>query len=126
LRTRFDYVIVDTPAQLSEIVLAAFDRSDVLFTLATLDLPSVRNMGVFLSTLQRLRIPSDNVRLILNKAESNVGIEIDQVTRLFPQGFSSVLPYSKEVSRPINFGLPALSASPSAEVRQQLPAGMTP
>lgn len=126
LRTRFDYVIVDTPAQLSEIVLATFDRSDVLFTLATLDLPSVRNMGVFLSTLQRLRIPSENVRLILNKAESNVGIEIDQVTKLFPQGFSSILPYSKEVSRSINFGLPVLAASPSADVSKKLSEGMVP
>jgi pilus assembly protein CpaE len=126
LRKRFDYVIVDTPAQLSEIVLAAFDRSDVLFTLATLDLPSVRNMGVFLSTLQRLKIPSDNVRLILNKAESNVGIEIDQVTRLFPQGFSSILPYSKEVSRSINFGLPVLAASPGADVSKKLAEGMVP
>ena len=126
LRKRFDYVIVDTPAQLSEIVLAAFDRSDVLFTMATLDLPSVRNMGVFLSTLQRLKIPADNVRLILNKAESNVGIEIDQVTRLFPQGFSSILPYSKEVSRSINFGLPVLAAWPGADVSKKLAEGMIP
>ena len=124
LQKRFDYVIVDTPAQLSEIVLAAFDKSDVLFTMATLDLPSVRNMGVFLSTLQRLKIPQDNIRLILNKAETNVGIEIDQITRLFPQGFSSILPYSKEVSRSINFGLPVLSASPTAEVSKKLAEGM--
>jgi pilus assembly protein CpaE len=124
LRARFDYVVVDTPSQLSEIVLAAFDRSDVLFTLATLDLPSVRNMGVFLSTLQRLRIPQDNVRLILNKAESNVGIEVDQVTRLFPQGFSSILPYAKDVSRSINLGLPVLAASPGTEVSRKLAEGM--
>jgi pilus assembly protein CpaE len=124
LQRRFDYVIVDTPAQLSEIVLAAFDRSDVLFSLATLDLPSVRNMGVFLSTLQRLKIPQDNIRLILNKAESNVGIEVDQVTRLFPQGFSSILPYAKDVSRSINLGLPVLAASPGTEVSRKLAEGM--
>ena len=82
-------------------------------------------MGVFLSTLQRLKIPQDNVRLILNKAESNVGIEVDQVARLFPQGFSSVLPYSKEVSRSINLGLPVLAASPSADVSRKLAEGMS-
>ena len=126
LRRRFDYVVVDTPAQLSEIVLAAFDRSDMLFTLATLDLPSVRNMGVFLTTLQRLKIPSDNIRLILNKEESNVGIEVDQVEKLFPQGFSSVLPYSREVSRSINLGMPVLAASPGTDVSRKLAAGMAP
>ena len=50
------------------------------------------------------RCPTDNVRLILNKAESDVGIDIEQVTKLFPQGFESVLPYAKEVSRSINLG----------------------
>jgi pilus assembly protein CpaE len=126
LRRRFDYVIVDTPSQLSEIVLAAFDRSDTLFTLATLDLPSVRNMGVFLTTLQRLKIPSENIRLILNKAEENVGIDVDQVVKLFPQGFSSVLPYSREVSRSINLGIPVLASSPGADVSRKLAEGMTP
>jgi pilus assembly protein CpaE len=126
LRRRFDYVVVDTPAQLSEIVLAAFDRSDTLLTLATLDLPSVRNMGVFLTTLQRLKIPSENVRLILNKEESNVGIEVDQVEKLFAQGFSSVLPYSREVSRSINLGMPVLAASPGADISRKLALGMTP
>jgi len=37
---------VDTPAALTEIVLAAFDVSEHLFSLATVDLPSVRNLGV--------------------------------------------------------------------------------
>jgi pilus assembly protein CpaE len=84
--------------------------------MATLDLPSVRNMGVFLGTLEKLKIPNDNIRLILNKAETDVGIDVDQVTRLFPQGFASVLPYAKEVSRSINLGVPVLASSPSAPV----------
>lgn len=115
-RARFDYVVIDTPSALNEIVLAAFDLSDILFTMATLDLPSVRNMGVFLSALDRLKIPSDNIKLILNKAETDVGIDVAQVTRLFPQGFTSVLPYAKEVSRSINLGTPVLASSPGAPI----------
>ena len=93
-RAKFDYVVVDTPAALTEIVLAAFDLSDQLYIMATMDLPSVRNMGVFLNTLDKLKIPSDNVKLILNKAEKDVGIDVDQITKLFSQGFASVLPYA--------------------------------
>src|SRR5207302_7537102 len=92
IRARFDYVVVDTPAALTEVVLAAFDLSDVLYTMATLDLPSVRNMSVFLGTLERLKISSENVKLILNKSETDVGIDVAQVTRLPPQGFSAVVP----------------------------------
>jgi pilus assembly protein CpaE len=124
VRKRFDYVIVDTPPALAETVLVAFDMSDMLYVMATLDLPSVRNMSVFLSTLERLRIPTEHVRLILNKAETDVGIDIEQVTKLFPQGFESVLPYAKEVSRSINLGMPVMAASPTAQISGLMSAGM--
>ncbi len=122
-RDSFDTVIVDTPPYLSEVVLAAFDLSDSLYAIATLDLPSVRNMGVFLSTMDRLKIPADNVRLILNKAERDVGIDVDQVKKLFPQGFSAVLPYAKEVSRSINLGGPVVAASPTSEISRRIVDG---
>ena len=123
-RSRFDYVVVDTPAALTEVVLAAFDLSDTLYTMATLDVPSVRNMGVFLNQLERLKIPSDNIRLILNKAEKNVGIDVDQVSRLFPKQFSAVLPYAREVSRSINLGMPVMASDPTATVSQLMAAGL--
>ena len=125
-RTRFDYVIVDTPAALTEIVLAAFDMSNQLYVMATLDLPSVRHMGVFLNTLEKLKISSDNVKLILNKAERDVGLDVDQVTRLFPQGFTSVLPYAKEVTKSVNVGTPVLAFAPTADVSRRIAAGMSP
>jgi pilus assembly protein CpaE len=124
VRKQFDYVVVDTPPQLNESVLAAFDLSDMLYVMATLDLPSVRNMSVFLATLDKLKISSDNVKLILNKAESDVGIDIDQVTKLFPQGFESVLPYAKEVSRSINLGMPVMAASPQSEISRLMSSGL--
>ncbi|MDQ4133841.1 MAG: AAA family ATPase [Actinomycetota bacterium] len=126
LRRRYDYVIVDTPAALTEIVLAAFDLSDSLYVMATLDLPSVRNMGVFLNTLDKLKISSDNVQLILNKAERDVGIDVEQVKRLFPQGFSAVLPYAREVSKSVNVGTPIMAFAPGAEVSRRLEAGLAP
>jgi pilus assembly protein CpaE len=126
LRERFDYVIVDTPGALTEIVLAAFDLSDSLYVMATLDLPSVRNMGVFLNTLEKLKIPADNVNLILNKAEKDVGIDVEQVTRLFPQGFQAVLPYAREVSKSVNVGTPILAFSPGSEVSRRLETGLAP
>ena len=108
------------------IVLAAFDMSNELYVMATLDLPSVRHMGVFLNTLEKLKIPSDNIKLILNKAERDVGLDVDQVTRLFPQGFTSVLPYAKDVTKSVNVGTPVLAFAPTADVSRRMAAGMSP
>ncbi|HSH59859.1 MAG TPA: AAA family ATPase [Acidimicrobiales bacterium] len=125
VRQHFDYVVVDTPSALTEIVLAAFEGAERLFVLATLDLPSVRNLGVFLTTLEKLKVPTDNIRLILNKAESDVGIEISQVEKLFPQGFEAVLPYAKEVSRSINLGMPVMASAPNSEVSRNMAPTMS-
>jgi pilus assembly protein CpaE len=124
VRRRFDHVVIDTPAQLSEMVTVSLDLSEQLFVMTTLDLPSVRNMSVFLSTLERLRIPTETIQLILNKAESDVGIDIAQVEKLFPQGFRAVLPYAKEVSRSINLGTPVMASSPQAEISRRMDAAM--
>jgi pilus assembly protein CpaE len=88
------------------------------------DLPSVRNLGVFLQTLEKLRIPSENISLILNKAERDVGLDINQVVRLFPQGFKAILPYAREVSRSINMGMPVIASDPASEVSRKLVASL--
>jgi pilus assembly protein CpaE len=123
-RSRFDYVVVDTPAALSECVLAALDVSELLYVMTTLDVPSVRNLGVFLNTLTRLKVPSESIRLVMNKAESGVGMQVDEVARLFPGGFNAVLPYASVVSRSLNQGTPVLAAFPNTEVSRKLAAAL--
>jgi MinD-like ATPase involved in chromosome partitioning or flagellar assembly len=81
---------------------------------------------VFLNTLDKLKLPSDNIALILNKAERDVGIDIEQITKLFPQGFMSVLPYAREVSKSINVGMPVLGFNPNSEVSRRLADGLRP
>ncbi len=125
-RRRYDDVVVDTPAALSDTVLAAINRADELVMLATLDVPSVRNVHVFLSTLERLGVDRDGIRLLLNKAEADAGIEVAQILKLFPQGIAATLPYSREVLRSVNAGQPVLDASPESEVSRRLEDALAP
>jgi pilus assembly protein CpaE len=124
LRRRFDYLVVDTPAQLSEVVLAAFDQSTKVLCMVTLDLPSIRNIRVFLSTLDKLRINGDAVSVVLNKVEDDVGIKIGDVQEILDNRIVSILPYSREVSRSINKGTPTLVSAADSEIGQKLAAGM--
>ena len=124
LRSRFQYVIADLPAALTEVVLAALDLSDEIYVTATLDMPSVRDLGVFLSTLAKLKISPGHVRLVLNKEERDLGIDVDHVAKLFDRRFSLVLPYAREVSRSLNVGVPVLAHRPETEISQRLTAGL--
>jgi len=123
-RARFDYVIVDTPTALSEAVLVALEQADQIFVLATLDLPSVRNLGIMMTTLKKLKVPIERVKLLLNKVEPDVGIDVARVEQYFPQGFSMVIPYGREVNRSLNMGQPVLAYAPRGEVSKALAAGL--
>jgi pilus assembly protein CpaE len=124
LRRHFDYIVVDTPAQLSEIVLAAFDHSTKVLCMVTLDLPSIRNMRVFLSTLEKLRINSQTIGVVLNKVEDDIGIDINDVQEVLDNKIVSILPYSREVMKSINKGKPALISAANSDIGKKLAGGM--
>jgi pilus assembly protein CpaE len=124
-RSRFDYVILDTPAALTEAVMVALEAADQILALATLDLPSVRNLGIMLSTIKQLKVPSERIKLLLNKVEPDVGIDVARVEQYFPQGFSMVIPYGREVNRSLNMGQPVLAYASRSEVSKTLLSGMT-
>ncbi|MGI8806336.1 MAG: AAA family ATPase [Acidimicrobiales bacterium] len=123
-RSRFDYVVVDTPTALSEAVLVALEQADQIYVLATLDLPSVRNLGIMMATLKKLKVPIERVSLLLNKVEPDVGIDVARVEQYFPQGFSMIIPYGREVNRSLNMGQPVLAYAPRGEVSKALAAGL--
>jgi pilus assembly protein CpaE len=124
VRQRYDYLIIDTPPSLNEVVLSSFDISEHLIVLATLDVPSVNNMRVFLSTLDRLKIPTHGLHLVLNKAEKGVGFSGADVEQVLGRSWDLVLPYDREVSRAVNLGLPVTEAAPATEVSRRLVGGI--
>jgi pilus assembly protein CpaE len=124
LQRRFDYVICDTSAQLSEITIAALEMSTALICMATVDLPSIRNMRVFLDTLDRLGISAEAVTVVLNKVEDDIGLKVEEVNEALHQKVVSVLPYAREVSRSINQGMPVLVSDPKAGISRRLAEGM--
>lgn len=119
-RAEFDIVVVDTPPSLNEVVLAALDQSQSLVVMATMDLPSLKNLRVFLKTLEKLNLAAEDVSIVVNKAESGAGIDLGDVEPLYPQGFAAVLPYSREVSRSLNLGTPVVQGNPASEISQRL------
>jgi pilus assembly protein CpaE len=92
--------------------------------MVTLDLPSIRNMRVFLSTLEKLRINSETIGVVLNKVEDDIGIGINDVQEVLENKIISSLPYSREVMKSINKGEPALVSAANSDIGKRLAGGM--
>jgi Flp pilus assembly CpaE family ATPase len=117
---RYDIVIADTPPSLNDVVIAALDRSDLVAVLATLDVPSLRNLTSFLDVLHRLDMDDKRVRLVLNKAERDVGVTVEQANEAFGGRFEGVLPVDRAVSRSVNLGTTVAVHEPRAKVSRAL------
>jgi Flp pilus assembly CpaE family ATPase len=116
----YDVVIVDTPPSLNDVVIAALDRSDIIEVLATPDVPSLRNLTAFTDVLRRLGLQDDRLRLILNKADKDVGVSVGQANEAFDGRFRTVLPSDRAVSRAVNLGTTVAAHEPRAKVSKAL------
>ena len=79
LRETFDYVVIDTAPAFDEQTLTALDETDECVIVATLDVPTLKNVKVALETLDLLDIARDHRHLLLNRADDAVGIGADKV-----------------------------------------------
>ena len=87
LRQNYDYVIVDTSKSFAAPTLAAFDQSDLVFLVANLDLPSLRNIQRALPMLRRV-LPKgeEQLRLIVNRYQKDGDISVEDVKRTLGLG----------------------------------------
>ena len=116
LRSAFDYVVIDTPPAFSEPVLAAFDESDWLVMLATLDVPSIKNLRLTLQTMELLHFPKGRIRVVVNRADSKVGLRLPDVEKLLSSPVDATIPSSRSVPLSVNKGSPIMLEEPKGPV----------
>ena len=111
LRSMFRYVVVDTPAHLSEHVLTSMDASARHVLLATPDVPALKNLRVTQDMLDLLSYPRDVRTIVLNRSDSNVGLSTDDVERVLRAPIAAQIPSSRAVPLSINNGTPITLAN---------------
>jgi pilus assembly protein CpaE len=116
MRDMFDYVVIDTPPAFTDQVLAAFDASDLVVLLATLDIPALKNLKLSLETLELLNYPKDKLRVMLNRADSKVGLDPGEVAKTLRAPVAASIPSSRAVPAATNRGVPIVLDQPSHPV----------
>jgi pilus assembly protein CpaE len=115
LRGSFDFVVVDTPPGFSPEVIATIDVSSSICMLGMLDAPSLKNTKLGLETLQLMGYAMDNVRIVLNRADTSVGITHADVIDVLGRVPDVMIPSQREVVRWINAGEPIVLGSRKSE-----------
>lgn len=120
LRQHFDYVIVDTSPSFDDQVLHAFDETDECILVATLDVPTVKNVKVALETLDALNLVEGHRHLLLNRADDEVGLSPANVESLLKMPVATALPSALAVANATNHGRPIVLSRPEHPVSRSL------
>jgi pilus assembly protein CpaE len=115
LRNCNDYLIVDTPPGFTPEVIASIDSSSHVCMVGMLDSLSLKNTKLGLETLAMMGYASDRMRLVLNRADSRVGITRDDVVSIVGRTPDIAVPSDRDIPRSINEGQPIVRAKTKSE-----------
>jgi pilus assembly protein CpaE len=122
LRASYDFVIVDTPPGFSPEVIASIDSSTHVCLVGMLDSLSLKNTKLGLETLDLMGYGRERVRLVLNRADTNVGVTQEDVVAVIGRQPDVLVPSHRDVARSVNEGVPVVASRPRSEAARAFQA----
>lgn len=122
LQSHYSYIVVDTPSQLTDTTFVAFDFSQTILMLTTLDLLAIHKTRTALDRLRQL-YPIEKIKLVLNRANSQVGITANDVEMILGMPIAAHIPSDGHVVvKSVNDGVPFVLTAPESLIAQRVMA----
>jgi Flp pilus assembly CpaE family ATPase len=114
LKSNYDFIIIDTHNQLSELELKILESSDLIMLMMTMELTFIKNTKILLDLLSRLKIPKERIKVVLNRAFKSMGLEPSKVEKSLRYAISHFIPSEGNIVVPsVNQGKPFVLAKGS-------------
>jgi pilus assembly protein CpaE len=121
LRGQHDLVIVDCTSWFNETTLAILDTADMILTMLSLEITSIKNMRLFLEVADQLGYEQGKVRLVLNRADSTLGIRVTDVEHSIGRKVDhTIVSDGRSVVYALNRGVPFFLSNREAQVSQDV------
>jgi pilus assembly protein CpaE len=121
LRMENDLVVVDCTSNFNDTTLAILDSADVILTMLSLEITSIKNMRLFLEVAEQLGYESSKVKLVLNRADSTLGIRVSDVEHSIGRKVDhTIVSDGRSVVYALNRGVPFFLSNKEAQVSQDI------
>jgi len=122
LRSIFDTVVIDTGPVFDDFLITVLESADDVLMVVDMDLPSVKNAQVALDGLRLVGFDMDRIRLVMNRANSKVRLDLAEVERSLGLKIGGSIPSDRLVPQGVNDGVPALARRPRSKVARSFQA----
>jgi pilus assembly protein CpaE len=121
LRATHDLVVVDCMSSFNETTLAILDLADIVLTMLSLEITSIKNIRLFLEVAEQLGYGTEKVRLVLNRADSSLGIRVADVEHSIGRRVDhTIVSDGRSVVYALNRGVPFFLSNREAQVSQDV------
>ena len=121
LRRQHDLVIVDCTSWFNETTLSILDSADIVLTMLSLEITSIKNMRLFLEVADQLGYEQGKVKLVLNRADSSLGIRVTDVENSIGRKVDhTIVSDGRSVVYALNRGVPFFLSNREAQVSQDI------
>lgn len=112
----FDYVVLDCASMhINETTMEAFKRSDKVFVVTDMSVPSIRNTVRICKLIQKLGIDLNKVEIIINRFIKGGALSLKEIEKNFGKPAYWLIPNDfSEVVSSINRGIPLVKLQPGA------------
>jgi len=120
LRQRYDIVVIDCAAWFNDTTLGILDLADIVLTVLTLEITSIKNIRLFLEVAEKLGY-DDKIRLVLNRADTTLGIRVADVEHSIGRKVdNTIVSDGRAVVYALNRGVPFVLSNREAQVSQDV------
>ncbi len=117
LRSNNEFVLIDTSHDFSDMTIQMLSMSTTILLVMAPEMASLRTALSALEIYDRLAIPMDKVKIVLNNNSSSPAIKQAQLEKVLKHPIEFVLPYEAgEVNRALNFGQPFILTNPDLPI----------
>ncbi len=121
LRATHDLVVVDCMSTFNDTTLAILDLADTVLTMLSLEITSIKNIRLFLEVAEQLGYGPEKVRLVLNRADSSLGIRVADVEHSIGRRVDhTIVSDGRSVVYALNRGVPFFLSNREAQVSQDV------
>jgi pilus assembly protein CpaE len=115
-----DFVILDCPATLTDLVAVALERATVVLLVTSLDITSIKNTTTALKLLHNGNLNRDRIKLTVNHSTNINAIKEEDVSEVLRQEIFWSIPYDSEIGASVQMGTPVVIGRPSSRVAQSI------
>ncbi|MCK9485505.1 MAG: response regulator [Dehalococcoidia bacterium] len=107
-----EYVVVDTPGTINELVAASVCEADIVLLVTSMELSSIKDTKTAVRILQSLEVDPGRIRLVINNSTDASTVTASDVAEATGLRVAQAIPHDRHLGRSVQRGVPVLLEQP--------------